>query len=80
MIDLKQLQAVNPNEIDRNELVDIQDISVASHLPKEERIVDFIKKIKNPYLCKCGNIVVQSVFEETDKTLTECLIQYLKMI
>ena len=80
MIDLKQLQAVNPDEIDRSELVDIQDISVASHLPKEERIIDFIKKIKNPYLCKCGNIVVQSVVEETDKTLTECLIQYLKMI
>ena len=80
MIDLKQLQAINPDEIDRSELVDIQDISVASHLPKEERIIDFIKKIKNPYLCKCGNIVVQSVFEETDKTLTECLIQYLKMI
>jgi len=80
MIDLKQLQAVNPDEIDRSELVDIQDISVASHLPKEERIIDFIKKIKNPYLCKCGNIVVQSVFEETDKTLAECLIQYLKMI
>ena len=80
MIDLKQLQAVNPDEIDRSELVDIQDISVVSHLPKEERIIDFIKKIKNPYLCKCGNIVVQSVFEETDKTLTECLIQYLKMI
>ena len=80
MIDLKQLQAVNPDEIDRSELVDIQDIVVESRLPKEERIIDFIKKIKNPYLCKCGNIVVQSVFEETDKTLTECLIQYLKMI
>ena len=79
MIDLKQLQAVNPDEIDRSELVDIQDISVASHLPKEERIADFIQKVKNPYLCKCGDMVVQSVFEETDITLTERLTQYFRM-
>ena len=79
MVDLEQLRFVNPDEVNRNDLVDIQDIVVESQLPKEERIADFIQKIKNPYLCKCGNMVVQSVFEESDTTLTERLRQYFRM-
>lgn len=79
MVDLEHLRSVNPDEVNRNDLVDIQDIVVESRLPKEERIADFIQKVKNPYLCKCGNMVVQSVFEETDITLTERLTQYFRM-
>lgn len=79
MVDLEQLRSINPDEVNRNDLVDIQDIVVESRLPKEERIADFIQKVKNPYLCKCGNMVVQSVFEETDITLTERLTQYFRM-
>ncbi|MCI8947886.1 MAG: hypothetical protein HFI91_12685 [Lachnospiraceae bacterium] len=74
------MRSVNPDEVDRSELVDIRDITVESQLPTEERIADFVKKIKNPYLCKCGNIVVQSVFEETDVTLTERLMQYFRIV
>lgn len=80
MLDLEKLRSVSPEEVDRDDLVDIQDIVVESQLPKEERIADFIQKIKNPYLCKCGKIVVQSVFEETDITLTERLTQYFRMM
>ena len=78
--DLERLRSVNPDEVDRSELVDIRDITVESQLPTEERIADFVKKIKNPYLCKCGNIVVQSVFEETDVTMTERLMQYFRIV
>ena len=79
MVDLGQLRSVNPDEVNRSDLVDIQDIVVEGQLPKEERIADFIQKIKNPYLCKCGNMVVQSVFEDTDITLIERLTQYFRM-
>ncbi len=79
MVDLEQLRSVNPDEVNGRDLVDIQDVVVESQLPKEERIADFIQKVKNPYLCKCGDMVVQSVFEETDITLTERLTQYFRM-
>lgn len=48
MVDLEQLRSVNPDEVNRSDLVDVQDIVVESHLPKEERIADFIQKVKNP--------------------------------
>ena len=80
MVDLEQLRSVNPDEVNGRDLVDIQDVVVESQLPKEERIADFIQKIKNPYLCKCGNLVVQSVFEESNITITERLKQYFRMV
>lgn len=80
MVDLEQLRSVSPDEVNKSDLVDIRDIVVESQLPKEERIADFIQKVKNPYLCKCGNMVVQSVFEETDITLIERLVQYFRMV
>ncbi len=80
MVDLEKLRTVNPDEVNRNELVDIQDIVVDSQLSKEERIADFIEKIRNPYLCRCGNMVVQSVFEETEITLMERLRQYFPIV
>ena len=79
MVDLEQLRFVNPDAVPRPALVALPALVVARPLPTEERIADFIQKIKNPYLCKCGNMVVQSVFEESDTTLTERLRQYFRM-
>lgn len=70
---------MEPEKEDKADLVDIQDVVVNGQLPKEERIADFIKQIKDPYRCKCGNIVVQSVFADTDITFTERLIQFLRI-
>lgn len=32
-----------------NDLVDIRTVTVDKSLPKEERIADFVRQIKNPY-------------------------------
>ena len=34
--------------IDRNKLVDIRDVVINTDLPKEERIKDYVRQIKNP--------------------------------
>ena len=39
----------NETQIHTDELVDIREVSVDKNLPKEERIVAFIRQIKNPY-------------------------------
>lgn len=80
MFELESLKAIDPQMVDKTTLIDIRDVSVNEELSKEERIIDFIKQIKNPYLCKCGNIVVQSVFTDNDVTLTERLQQYFKTV
>ena len=38
----------NQKVIDRNKLVDIRDVIINTDLPKEERIKDYVRQIKNP--------------------------------
>ena len=60
------------------DLVDINDVSINSELPKEERIADFVSQIRNPYLFKCGKYTVKAVFFEKGQTLEECINGLIK--
>ena len=55
------------------EAVDIATVSVDKSLPKLERIVEFIRQIKNPYRFKCGDFIVTTRFAADGPTLEECL-------
>jgi len=78
--DLEKMRLVDPLKVNRDELTDIRDVKINVELPKEERILDYIRQIKNPYLCKCGNLVIQSVFVETDITINDRLKQLFRMV
>ena len=56
-----------------SDLVDIRTVAVDKSLPKEERIADFVRQIKNPYRFRCGDIVVNACFAGNGITLEECL-------
>ncbi|WP_313530614.1 DUF6870 family protein [Anaerotignum sp.] len=60
---------------DRNnkDLVDINDVRVDPTLPKEERITEYIRQIKDPYRFKCGKFVVSVSFSDNGLTLEDCI-------
>lgn len=58
-------------------LVDIRDVHVDPGLPKDERIKEYLRQIKNPYCFKCGNFTVHARFAKDGPTLEDCLKQIL---
>jgi len=54
-------------------LVDIRDVRVDRHLPRDQRITDYIRQIKNPYLFKCGPFTVHVGFTANGISLEECI-------
>ena len=62
---------IHTPEADR--LADIRDVSVNKDLPREERIAEFIRQIRDPYHFKCGRFVVRVSFSQEGATLEECL-------
>lgn len=42
----------------------IENIKINTDLPLSERIYDFFKKVKNPYIIKVGNIIVEMEFSD----------------
>lgn len=57
----------------REELVDIREVTVDKELPKTERIAAFVRQIKNPYRFRCGDFVVNACFAQGGATIEECL-------
>lgn len=59
------------------ELADIRDVSVDQTLPREERIAEFVRQIKNPYCFRCGKFTVRAQFANNGISLEDCLKQVL---
>ncbi len=62
LAELDTLSAVDIKTVDPEQLVDIRDISIRTELPREERVLDFIRQIRNPYCFRHGKIVVKIGF------------------
>ena len=54
-------------------LVDIRDVSVSKELPREERISEVIRQIKDPSCFKCGRFTVRASFAPDGATLEDCI-------
>ncbi len=75
---LEEMRAVDIRTVDPDTLVDIRDVHIDRTLPKEERIISFISQIKNPYVYKCGDIIVKATFSDTAETLEDRMDHYLR--
>jgi len=73
MYDFEKMKNTDTETVNKEELVDIQTVSVDKNLSKEERIAEFIRQIKNPYCFKCGKFTVRARYAENGPTLEECL-------
>lgn len=59
-------------------LVDIRDVRVNKALPRGQRISEFVRQIKNPYLFKCGQFTVHVGFTVNGISLEECIAGLLR--
>jgi len=73
MYDLDAMKNIPLDQINRDNLIDIQSITVDKTLTKEERIADFIRQIGNPYCFKCGKFIVKARYADNGPSLEECL-------
>lgn len=68
------LNTINPDDIP-----DIKSIKIDKRKPKEERILDFLTEVENPYVFKINGHLVQIRFSDnTNKTAKDCLTNVLK--
>lgn len=56
---------------DINSLVDIRDINIDTTKSRQDKLLEFIEKIKNPYFFKVGDIVVKVKFVDDNKSFQE---------
>ena len=75
---LEEMKNIDVRTVDPETLVDVTKIVIDESLPKEERVKEYLRQVKNPYCFKVGNVVVKTVFADTDVTLDDRLEHYLR--
>ncbi|WP_300447358.1 DUF6870 family protein [uncultured Oscillibacter sp.] len=75
---IEAMQDVDVRTVDPSDLRDIRDVKVNTDLPKRERILDFIRQIGNPYCYRHGKYVVKVSFTDTDVTLEDRMLSYIR--
>ncbi len=76
--ELRAMQEVDVRTVDREALQDIRDVEINTGLPKGERILDFIRQIGNPYCYRHGDYIVKISFTDTDVTLEDRMLSYIR--
>ena len=73
--DLKNLdiRTIRPDTLEH-----IENVKINTDLPVEERMMEFVRQIKNPYFFRCGKLIVQVEYSDTDKTINECLKEFIE--
>ncbi len=61
------------SDCERDALVDIRSVAVNKELPEDERKVEFLRQIKNPYRFRCGNFVINASFTSDGVSIEERL-------
>ena len=72
------MKKVDIRTVDIDTLRDIRDVKINTDLPKEERILDFIRQIGNPYCYRHGKYVIKISFTDTNVTLEQRMLSYLR--
>lgn len=76
--ELQKMAEVDIRTVDPDTLVDIDTVKVDTSLSDEERIIDYIRQIKNPYCYLSHGVVVKVSFAGRE-TLEECLSRCMKL-
>ena len=78
MEQIEAMQNVDIRTVDPTGLRDIREVKVNTDLPKRERILDFIRQIGNPYCYRHGKYVVKISFADTNVTLEDRMLAYIR--
>lgn len=82
--DLKELEEklnrcknMKLEDVTLDDVDEISYIKIDRRKSSNERILDFIMKVKNPYIFKVNGKLVRISFSDTDKTAEDCLTRVL---
>ena len=70
-----KLEDINSDDVD-----EISSIKIDRRKSSNERILDFLTQVKNPYVFKVNGKLVRMVFSENGPTADECLTRVLESL
>ena len=79
-VDFGALREVDVRTADPDSLVDIKEITIDQGLPREQRMAEFVRQVRNPYCFRGGKIAVSVGFSQDGVTFEQRMEQYLQTL
>lgn len=79
-VDFDALREVDVRTADPDSLVDIKGITIDPELPREQRMAEFVRQVRNPYCFRVGKIAVSVGFSGDGVTFEQRMGQYLQTL
>lgn len=76
--EIEIMREVDIRAVDPDSLRDIREVTVNTELSRKERMLDFLRQIGNPYCYRHGKYVVKVSFANTEATLEDRMLSYLR--
>jgi len=80
LMTLEEMRSVDVRTVDRDSLMDVTQVHIDESLPKEERLKEFVRQVKNPYCFRVGNVVVKNVYSNDGVSLRERFEQFARTL
>ena len=77
---LKRCKNIDLSEVDIDEVDDLDKIKISRKKSKEERIIDFINKTKNPYVFNVNGRLVKLEFSDNGTNAENAIMNVLKSL
>lgn len=74
-VEIERMKNIDVHTVKACDLVNIEEIDINTELPKEERLLEFIKKVKNPFCYICNGMIIKTSYSDTKETLENRLVQ-----
>ena len=75
---IKRCKDMSLEDVTLDDVDEISDIKIDKRKSSNERILDFLNKVKNPYIFKVKGKLVRIRFSNTENTADDCLTNVLK--
>ena len=77
---INSYKSMNIKDINVSEIDNMDNIKIDENLEPEERVIDFFKKVSNPYFFNIDGYVVKFSYQENGVEAEECIHNAIKQI
>lgn len=77
-IKLSELADVDITAVNKEDLVDVSGLTFDTTIPREQRAAQVLRKVKNPYCFRVGDMGVKLEFLDNAPPLEDCFTDFLK--
>ena len=79
-VDFEALKQVDVRTVDPDTLVDIRTLEIDKALPREQRMAEFVRQVKNPYCFRVGKVAVSVGYSGDGVTFEQRMEHYLQTL